>query len=67
MQNFAGGVAPLNKEAYSPVQSVAQILVYETFTLDYKVRWPLTLILSRKSLAKYQLIFRHLLIFKYVE
>ena len=41
--------------------------VYEAFTLDYKVRWPLTLIISKKSINKYQLIFRHLLQCKYVE
>ena len=35
--------------------------------MDYKVRWPLTLILSHKSITKYQLIFRHLLFCKYVE
>lgn len=39
----------------------------EAFTLDYKVKWPLTLILSFKSITKYQLIFRHLLFCKYVE
>lgn len=39
----------------------------EAFTLDYKVRWPLTLILSHRSITKYQLIFRHLLSCKYVE
>lgn len=37
------------------------------FVLDYKVRWPLTLIVSRKALTKYQLIFRHLFYCKYVE
>ena len=37
------------------------------FVLDYKVRWPLTLIISRKALTKYQLIFRHLFYCKYVE
>jgi gamma-tubulin complex component 2 len=31
------------------------------------VKWPLTLILSHKSITKYQLIFRHLLYCKYVE
>lgn len=41
--------------------------VLEAFTLEYKVKWPLTLILSHKSLTKYQLIFRHLLYCKYVE
>jgi gamma-tubulin complex component 2 len=39
----------------------------ETFTLDYKVRWPLSLVISRKALTKYQLIFRHLFHCKHVE
>ncbi|KAF3795416.1 Gamma-tubulin complex component 2 [Nymphaea thermarum] len=30
----------------------------ETFTLSYKVQWPLSLVISRKALTKYQLIFR---------
>jgi gamma-tubulin complex component 2 len=39
----------------------------ETFTLDYKVRWPVSLVISRKALTKHQLIFRHLFHFKHVE
>ncbi|XP_024522183.1 gamma-tubulin complex component 2 [Selaginella moellendorffii] len=39
----------------------------ETFTLDYKTRWPLSLVISRKALTKYQLIFRHLFHCKHVE
>jgi len=27
--------------------------VYEAFTLDYKVRWPLTLVISKRSINKY--------------
>uniref|UniRef100_A0A0E0DFR5 Gamma-tubulin complex component n=1 Tax=Oryza meridionalis TaxID=40149 RepID=A0A0E0DFR5_9ORYZ len=30
----------------------------ETFCLSYKVQWPLSLVISRKALTKYQLIFR---------
>ena len=41
--------------------------VYEAFTLDYKLKWPLTLVLNKKAINKYQLIFRHLLHCKYVE
>jgi len=41
--------------------------VYESLTLNYKVQWPLTLVVSKKALNKYQLIFRHLLFQKYVE
>ena len=50
---------------FKPAQKTLK--VQEAFTLDYKVRWPLTLILSHKSITKYQLIFRHLLFCKYVE
>lgn len=38
----------------------------DTFVLDYKVRWPVSLVLSRRALTKYQLIFRHLFHFQYV-
>jgi gamma-tubulin complex component 2 len=41
--------------------------VYESFTLQYKVQWPLSLVISNKAINKYQLIFRHLLFQKYVE
>lgn len=41
--------------------------VYEAFTIDYKMKWPLTLIVSKKAINKYQLLFRHLLQCKYVE
>mmetsp|Transcript_14171 Transcript_14171/g.27546 ORF Transcript_14171/g.27546 Transcript_14171/m.27546 type:complete len:1328 (-) Transcript_14171:56-4039(-) len=39
----------------------------DAFTLDFKVRWPLSLVLSRQALTKYQLIFRHLFFCKHVE
>ncbi|GAB2287127.1 Gamma-tubulin complex component 2 [Dionaea muscipula] len=38
----------------------------ETFSLSYKVQWPLSIVLSRKSLTKYQLIFRFLFHCKHV-
>ena len=41
--------------------------VYESLTLSYKVQWPLSLVISKKAINKYQLIFRHLLFQKYVE
>ncbi|XP_065159519.1 gamma-tubulin complex component 2-like isoform X2 [Atheta coriaria] len=43
------------------------LTVIESFSFSYEVRWPLSLILDRKSLARYQMIFRHLLHCKYVE
>lgn len=39
----------------------------DAFMLNYTVRFPLSLILNRKSLTKYQLLFRHLFYCKYVE
>jgi hypothetical protein len=37
------------------------------FMLDYKVRWPVSLVVSRRSLDKYQLIFRQLFFVRHVE
>ncbi|KAI9157404.1 hypothetical protein LWI28_021980 [Acer negundo] len=39
----------------------------ETFSLSYKVRWPLSIVISKKALTKYQLIFRFLFRCKHVE
>ncbi|KAJ4721662.1 Gamma-tubulin complex component [Melia azedarach] len=39
----------------------------ETFSLSYKVQWPLSIVLSRKALTKYQMIFRLLFHCKHVE
>jgi gamma-tubulin complex component 2 len=53
-----------NKLAPSPLVSLMGI---EAFCLDYKVKWPLSIILSRRALTKYKLIFRHLFFCKSVE
>lgn len=37
------------------------------FDLDYSVKFPLSLVLSRKSITYYQMIFRHLLRLKHLE
>ncbi|OMJ86157.1 hypothetical protein SteCoe_12356 [Stentor coeruleus] len=66
MHNISGNQA--GSEDMQPIFTMPQIFKgLETFVLDYKVRWPLTLIISRKALTKYQLIFRHLFFCKYVE
>ncbi|XP_016707750.1 gamma-tubulin complex component 2 isoform X3 [Gossypium hirsutum] len=39
----------------------------ETFSLSYKIQWPLSIVISRKALTKYQLIFRFLFHCKHVE
>ncbi|KAI8065396.1 gamma-tubulin complex component protein [Gilbertella persicaria] len=40
---------------------------YEALCLDYTVTFPLSLVISRKALTKYQLLFRHILNLKHVE
>jgi len=56
----------------TPVKSTAttsnkQLTGLECFSLEYNVEFPLTLILTRKSMTKYQLLFRHLFQMKLVE
>ncbi|PWA58942.1 spc97 / Spc98 family of spindle pole body (SBP) component [Artemisia annua] len=38
----------------------------ETFSVNYKAQWPLSLVISKKALTKYQLIFRFLFHCKHV-
>lgn len=40
---------------------------FETLTLNYKIKWPLNLILTEKALFKYQMLFRYLFQLKYSE
>ncbi|CCM01248.1 uncharacterized protein FIBRA_03297 [Fibroporia radiculosa] len=44
-----------------------QILAIDALTLDYTVKFPLSLVISRKTILRYQLIFRFLLHLKHVE
>lgn len=39
----------------------------ESFTFDYVVKWPTSLVISRKALIRYQILFRHLFYCKHVE
>ncbi|XP_041354765.1 gamma-tubulin complex component 2-like isoform X2 [Gigantopelta aegis] len=39
----------------------------ESFSFDYIVKWPVSLILNRKALIRYQMLFRHLFYCKHVE
>ena len=64
---FSGNVNQNQGNMIKVGQSSGTLKVHEAFTLDYKVRWPLTLIISKKAINKYQLIFRHLLQCKYAE
>ncbi|KAG8390704.1 hypothetical protein BUALT_Bualt01G0111200 [Buddleja alternifolia] len=50
----------------SDLEEPVSITGLETFSLSFKVRWPLSLVISRKALTKYQLIFRFLFHCKHV-
>ncbi|KAM9837060.1 gamma-tubulin complex component 2 [Aulostomus maculatus] len=39
----------------------------EAFSFDYIVKWPLSLIINRKALTRYQMLFRHMFFCKHVE
>lgn len=43
------------------------ILGYDALELDYSVPFPLSLVISRKTVLRYQLIFRHLLSLRHLE
>ena len=46
---------------------IKNIKGFEAFSLEYKVKWPLNLILTNSVMIKYKLLFRHLFYCKYVE
>ncbi|KAF9899436.1 hypothetical protein BX616_003034, partial [Lobosporangium transversale] len=50
-----------------PIQSKGSISGIDALTLDYSVKFPVSLVISRKALTKYQLLFRHLLYLKHGE
>lgn len=47
--------------------TIASLAGHEAFTFDYKVKWPLSLVFTRRALCKYQVIFRLLFSIKLVE
>ncbi|KAI3743015.1 hypothetical protein L1987_60716 [Smallanthus sonchifolius] len=53
-------------ETVAETEEPVSITGVETFSVNYKVQWPLSLVISRKALTKYQLIFRFLFHCKHV-
>lgn len=47
--------------------SQTELTGVEAFMLNYRASWPLSLVISKKTIASYQLIFRHLFFSKHVE
>ena len=39
----------------------------ESFSLDYEVKWPVSLVINRNCLTRYQMLFRFLFYIKYIE
>ncbi|KAL8206166.1 hypothetical protein R6Q57_009717 [Mikania cordata] len=53
-------------ETVAETEKPLSVTGVETFSVNYKVQWPLSLVISRKALTKYQLIFRFLFHCKHV-
>lgn len=56
-----------SEQVYWSAAEQEKLLMIQSFSFSYEVHWPLSLILNRKSLACYQMIFRHLFYCKYIE
>lgn len=46
---------------------MAPLTGLESFSFGYEVKWPISLVLNRRAIACYQMIFRHLFFCKHVE
>jgi gamma-tubulin complex component 2 len=52
----------------NPVHSAGTSLRgVDLFTIDLRINWPINLVLSRTSMVKYQILFKSLFFFKYIE
>ncbi|OQS06534.1 gamma-tubulin complex component [Thraustotheca clavata] len=60
------GRAPLSSSIASSLNDPGYKAI-DALTLNYKVKWPLSLVISSGALNKYQMIFRHLFFCKHVE
>ncbi|KAI5885633.1 uncharacterized protein SCHCODRAFT_02681692 [Schizophyllum commune H4-8] len=61
VDDHGGGSARKDKKDEKPM------LAIDALTLDYTVKFPLSLVISRKTILRYQLLFRFLLHLKHVE
>ncbi|KAJ3984346.1 Spc98 family-domain-containing protein [Lentinula detonsa] len=62
-----GEIGNLNEEKKDHKDDKKPLLASDTLALDYHVKFPLSLVISRKTILRYQLIFRFLLHLKHVE
>jgi len=52
---------------FNAARTSKDLRAYEAFCIDYNITWPVSLVMSRKAITKYQLIFRHLFHCKFIE
>ncbi|KAJ9270136.1 hypothetical protein DTO212C5_3875 [Paecilomyces variotii] len=65
--NPDGGMEKYQTPAPQSAEEEKDILGFEALELDYLVPFPLSLVISRKTVLRYQLIFRHLLSLRHAE
>ena len=59
------GISFLDRDL--PIEPDHPLKGFEALSFNYKVEWPLSLILNQRNLACYQMLFRHLFYCKYLE
>ncbi|KAK2867890.1 hypothetical protein FQN49_003363 [Arthroderma sp. PD_2] len=65
--NPDGGVEKYQTPAPQASESEKDIIGFDALELDYLVPFPLSLVISRKTVLRYQLVFRHLLSLRHLE
>ena len=63
------GASPSRHHKPSPITrpKEANLPGIRSLTLDYTVQWPVSLVINRKALTRYQLLFRNLLYCRHIE
>lgn len=65
--NPDGGFEKYQTPTPQPAEDEKDIIGFDALELDYLVPFPLSLVISRKTVLRYQLIFRHLLSLRHLE
>jgi gamma-tubulin complex component 2 len=65
--NPDGGMAQYQTPTTQTAEEEKDIVGFDALELDYLVPFPLSLVISRKTVLRYQLIFRHLLSLRHLE
>ncbi|KAF5014037.1 hypothetical protein F66182_15118, partial [Fusarium sp. NRRL 66182] len=65
--NPDGGLEKYQTPTPQPAEDEKDIIGFDALELDYLVPFPLSLVISRKTVLRYQLIFRHLLSLRHLE